>query len=458
MAYVRKAKKRPYADQVFKFIADFPDLIYDGMIKCKVCQIDLQCWDKGACRRHVNSTRHIKNQNGVTPKTQFMFDLLFVLVTCGVPFLILDRLPFREFWKKYCPDVDLPSRTALRNYVTTVREDVVNRIKCALKNKRLWLCVDETTDCKKNSIVNVIVRVMDPLKPTVPLLLASKRLTECTGQTITWVVLETLAKFQVPPSQVLMLVTDGDTTMRLVGRYLQEQGCRLLHVTCKVHALHLVAERIRKCFPEVDALIASTEKVFLKSPKHLRAFHAQCPGVREPSQSILTRFGTWLEAALYYAQYFQQIKVVVLQFNPAEAAGAKESQTKFRDISIETDLQIVRNNYKGLYGSIEKLQNGALSLVESLQILDEVDTLLHTIDDARNDRVLEEFESVKKDSDFITLKQISDGVSTNPLTEFKECFNYACVTSTDVERSFTKYKHIFRQGEHVSMRQLWKHI
>ncbi|KAJ8945594.1 hypothetical protein NQ314_009117 [Rhamnusium bicolor] len=90
---------------------------------------------------------------------------------------------------------------------------------------------------------------------------------------------------------------------------------------------------------QVDALIASTKTVFLKSPKCLRAFHSKCPGIPEPPQPILIRWGTWLQAAFYYAEYFQQIKAVILQFNLDEAAAIKESQTKFEDIFVETALK-----------------------------------------------------------------------------------------------------------------------
>ncbi|KAJ8951121.1 hypothetical protein NQ318_021565 [Aromia moschata] len=98
-----------------------------------------------------------------------------------------------------------------------------------------------------------------------------------------------------------------------------------------LHRSKLTPER------EVDSLIASTQKVFLKSPKRLHAFHSRCPNIPEPPQPILTRCGTWLEATFYYAKYFEQIKTVILEFNPNEAAAIKKSpSTKFQDIFVET--------------------------------------------------------------------------------------------------------------------------
>ncbi|KAJ8945310.1 hypothetical protein NQ318_003610 [Aromia moschata] len=136
-------------------------------------------------------------------------------------------------------------RQYIRKYISTARENI-NKIKSILKNARIWLCIDETTYLKEQSFLNIIVRVLDPLKPTCPLLLASQRQTECTGETLTRVVLETLQKFELSRSQVLMFVTDGAATICVVSRSHQEHGCNMIHVTCKVHALHLVAETIRQ--------------------------------------------------------------------------------------------------------------------------------------------------------------------------------------------------------------------
>lgn len=65
-----------------------------------------------------------------------------------------------------------------------------------------------------------------------------------------------------------MFVTDGVASIRLVRR--QECG-NFLHITCKLHALHLVAEEIQKCYPNVDRFIQRTKAVLLKSPKSVHA-------------------------------------------------------------------------------------------------------------------------------------------------------------------------------------------
>ncbi|KAJ8947344.1 hypothetical protein NQ318_002870 [Aromia moschata] len=241
MSTPRKGRKRPFADRVHTFIGDFPDLCYDGsQIWCDVCNIPLMCWDIYDCKRHVNSVAHLQ-KSGVSPRTRSIYtvetltgiySLAIYIIALAImifqkspetrqllnlksPPCILENKSFKEFWNKYS-EVKLPSRTAL------------------------WLCVDETTDRKKHYIVNVLVYVMDTTKPTSPLLLASKRLQKCTAEAITHMILETLENFQLLTSQVLLFVTDGAATMLSVDRSLKEHGCSFLHVTYKVHALHLV--------------------------------------------------------------------------------------------------------------------------------------------------------------------------------------------------------------------------
>lgn len=81
--------------------------------------------------------------------------------------------------------------------------------------------------------------------------------------------------------------------------------------------------------------------------------------------------------------------------------------------------------------------------MESVQILDDVKTLLHSIN-KKNYIVTRKFESVlKKDTNFSRLRQVCEGNSTDPVNKFKDYFNYACITSLDVERSFSRYRNIF---------------
>jgi hypothetical protein len=82
-------------------------------------------------------------------------------------------------------------------------------------------------------------------------------------------------------------------------------------VTCLAHALHRVAEKIRELFPNVDRLIAKTKAVFVKAPYRVHRFRELQPDIPLVPKPVLTRWGTWIDAAIYYWQHFQAIKAVL---------------------------------------------------------------------------------------------------------------------------------------------------
>ncbi|KAJ8938377.1 hypothetical protein NQ318_022876 [Aromia moschata] len=125
----------------FEFSSSHWELFAFNHAYQRICKEKLMCRGKRDCSRHINSVKHKKIKKG------FMFDLLLMLCAGDVPLNILDKQPFREFRNKYVSDMSLPDRSMLHNYLPTVRSDSKVDYKC-IQNIRLWLCVDETTDCK----------------------------------------------------------------------------------------------------------------------------------------------------------------------------------------------------------------------------------------------------------------------------------------------------------------------
>lgn len=88
----------------------------------------------------------------------------------------------------------------------------------------------------------------------------------------------------------------------------------LIHCTCLAHGLNRVAETIRTQFPLVNDLIKTGKKVFLKAPLRVQLFRDRMAGVPLPPEPVITRWGTWLDAANYYADHFEFFKEIILEF------------------------------------------------------------------------------------------------------------------------------------------------
>ncbi|XP_066991171.2 uncharacterized protein [Anabrus simplex] len=113
-------------------------------------------------------------------------------------------------------------------------------------------------------------------------------------------------------NKVLALVTDAGKTFKLLYP-------KMLHVTCLAHAMHRVAEELRKKSPSVNSVISSVKKIFVKAPSRVRAFKTMHPELPLPPEPILTRWGTWILAALYYAEYHRTIEEVINTFDEADS-------------------------------------------------------------------------------------------------------------------------------------------
>ena len=85
---------------------------------------------------------------------------------------------------------------------------------------------------------------------------------------------------------------------------------KLLHVTCVTHLLHNCVTKIKSHFEDVDQLIAKVKAVTNKNKTRQAKFSA----ISYPPQHVLKRWGSWLNAALYYAKNLPEAKAIVESF------------------------------------------------------------------------------------------------------------------------------------------------
>jgi len=226
------------------------------------------------------------------------------------------------------------------------------------------------------------------------------------------------------------------------------------HVTCLAHSLHRVAEEIRKQFPEIDAFISNVKKIFLKCPSRVLKFKEMAPGIPMPPQPILTRWGTWLSAAIYYCENYQLIKSVVMGFDKEDAVAIENAQKLLNDNNLELNLTFIKANYGNLAKYITTLETSGLSLADAINIIAQVQNEIGTDNSSIGKSIKKKLEVViEKNSGFKTMKHISnilEGKATSRNNTVSEeltaddmaHMKFAPMTSVDVERSFSRYKTI----------------
>lgn len=130
----------------------------------------------------------------------------------------------------------------------------------------------------------------------------------------------------------------------------------------------------------------------------------------------------------------------------------KKAQDAIKVPNLKTQLAFIKSNFSCIVSSITKLQKNGMQLEESLEIVEAVGEKLKQM--RGRPEFFKKYEQVAtKNKGLAKLRLISNilelGKSTNPdeyvdsLTpEEIDAFKYAPITSSDVERSFSKYKNV----------------
>lgn len=329
---------------------------------------------------------------------------------------------------------------------------VIEKIRSELKESTIWLSIDETTDRCGRFVANVLVGRLSGEKET-PRLLMSRELSETNNLTVTQLALDALhflwpGKMEAEISQQFaVFLSDGAPYMVKAGKTLKRNYPKLLHITCLAHAFNRVAETVRSSFSDVDKLLSSVKAVFKKSPSRLRKCHEKLPGLQLPPEPVLTRWGTWLEAAEFMCKNFEGVRSVVDLFDENDAESIKKAQHYFHSVKVPDQLAEISANYVFLSKAIKKLETRNLLLTEGIGILADVQNTLNSNISPIGIKIKAKLkEVIAKNPDIDKIQAISDVLSgtsteaTNLSPSYISKLKYCPVTSVELERSFSMEK------------------
>ena len=107
----------------------------------------------------------------------------------------------------------------------------------------------------------------------------------------------------------LLFLTGAAQYMSLAGKTLKELYPSLMHVTCIAHLLHNCAMRMHAHFINIDEIIATIKAATIKNKDRKKDFHDA--GLPSPPDPVITRWATWLTAALYYNENLPAVRTNV---------------------------------------------------------------------------------------------------------------------------------------------------
>ena len=156
--------------------------------------------------------------------------------------------------------------------------------------------------------------------------------------------------------------------MIAAGITLKPLFLKLFYVTCVAHLLHNCVIKIKSCLEDVDQLIAKVKAVTIKNKTRQAKFSA----IGNPPQPVTTRWGSWLNAALYYAKNLPEVEAIVESF---ACSGILVTQAKIslQNSGLAGQLFKTKDQYECLVKLIEKMKSAKYTIKEVAQAIQELD-------------------------------------------------------------------------------------
>ncbi|KAF2898092.1 hypothetical protein ILUMI_08083 [Ignelater luminosus] len=239
----------------------------------------------------------------------------------------------------------------------------MKRIALELKGKYFYIVVDETTDSRGCYIANLLIGELNPNSSTKPFLVASKELEKTNHTTVARFINDNLKRLFAEyrfEDKLLLMTSDAAPYMVKAFKSLQIFYSNIIHVTCIVHGLNRIAEKVRELSPaRVEVYRSIMNARLLPNP-------------------VVTRWGAWLLAAIFYSDNFVKFKVV-MQNLEEDAASVTKVKALLSETAIVKELAFIKSSIEFLPGIMEALETREMTLKDQLEKLSFVEEKLKIV-------------------------------------------------------------------------------
>ena len=233
-----------------------------------------------------------------SPNDIFHKKMCSAFLSADIPLHKLNNNNLKSFLSQYTGK-SVPDVGTLRNkIVPQLINENMDEVKLRLKDNYYYIIIDETTDARGYNMCSVLIGVLNCEKFHDVDMISLKKIETTNYSTICQLINKCISDFNLDNDKFLLLLSDAATYMVKAGKYLEPFFPNMIHVTCLAHGVNRVGEKVRELFPEVNKLINNGKKVFLKAPRRVEVYREIMKDKQLPPQPILTRWGTWLNAAL----------------------------------------------------------------------------------------------------------------------------------------------------------------
>ena len=397
---------------------------------CKLCNSDVNCEKEFNIEAHRKTNKHVTRMAGLSKQPKlasakendgksFMRKVTEAFLAADIP---LKKLQNRKIQKLFSDmHHPLPAESTCRDQVGRIKDDLIEKIKSKIWEKKIFVVYDETSTANRY-YANILVGQIE--EPSVTYLAqCNVHDKPLNANTVSIEIDEFLKNFEVNRNNFLLLISDAARYMTSAGSILKSLYPNLNRVTCVSHLMHNCAMKVRASFPDVDRVIATVKAATVKNRTRKSLFNE----IGAPPVPVVTRWGSWIEAALYYAKNLPAVSDI---FKNIDGGGVLVNEVKK---ALESPGLI--SNLKRISMQYGCLATTAIEMECSHYTIEQALTKLTTLDFGADDINIKDYIVKRLDKNDLLKIQSMSNPNISPL-------DYGLLlkcqpSSASVERSFS---------------------
>lgn len=366
MTKVAKSKN----EKVANYIGRYPDEFcknFDGSLKCKLCNC-LVNFDKAfnveshrKTNSHASRLRSASSQATLSPvTTDFSYQVCDAFLKADIPLKKLRSPSLKVLFNKMGHEI--PSETTCRRRVDEIASQTVKKIKSKIAKSKIFLIADES-DIDGKKFMNIMIGSLN--RPEEVFLADCILLPKSSdSNTVASLLDDFLKNFGILKENFALLISDAAPYMVSAARGLKIFYPQAFHITCTAHLLHNCSMKIQSAFNDVNTLIAAVKMSIQKNHTRRQKFN----DVRLPPEVVVTRWGTWLNAAIYYSQNLPEIRRIVNEFED-DGKIVKNAKNAVNQESLPQSLLKITSQYKPILEAINTCESNTFSIKKAFDVL-----------------------------------------------------------------------------------------
>lgn len=433
---------------VAEFTAEFTTTP-KGDLYCRLCNCIVQHDKRFYIDRHRSAAKHQRllhepsssSQTFIVQRpTDFTSQVVSAFLSADIPLHKVRNPQLKQLFVTM--GYPLPSESSCRQKVNDLFDADISRTLEMVKDSQIFMVVDEADVCGIKYL-HILIGSLD--RPSKTYMLDCLPLSKSPdSQMVVQAIDDAAHKLGLQREKFSLMVSDAAPYMVRAAKTLQLLYPQLLHITCVAHLLHNCAMKVKVYYNKVDMLIAGVKAITVKNKSRQSLFDA----IGQPPLPIVTRWASWLNAAMYYANHLPEVQSIV---RGIEGGGVLVGRAKdvVEDNDLANQLVEISQCYQQLATLVQKMEHSSYTVSDAVA---DLASLYLGVDRCR---IRQYIDKRLASNDIITISNCRrEDISPTNYALLQNCNP----TSASVERSFSMLNKILAKDRNFLPDNVKKYI